>query len=123
MFERAFQLRADKRWREAASEFERVLEVYPEHAAAWGVYGEVLIELRDADGAIASFERAVELAPRNSIASGMLYFTLMEQGKGVEAAAEARRFLRLVRSGAVKDPFDDLVSVYERCEQREDEQG
>lgn len=90
---RALAYYRDSRWREAADECRRVLELSPGNSAAWQLLGRSL----NADGktqeAIAAFRRAAELSPANLDLLYIQAVLLRQQGDLAAAGAMLDRIL------------------------------
>ncbi|MDR3549436.1 MAG: tetratricopeptide repeat protein [Candidatus Pacebacteria bacterium] len=62
-------LSIEKRWEEARSDFEGVLQIVPDSAAAYLGVAECETQMNNPDGAIEAYERAIQ-ADRNVSSSG-----------------------------------------------------
>jgi choline-sulfatase len=90
-------LTALKRWRDAASAYEKALEKLPAYGAAWRSLGESRVALRDRRGAAAAYEKLVSMAPRDALARVQLGEVYRDMGRTDEAA-------RLMQAAVEIDP-------------------
>ncbi|HXM99484.1 MAG TPA: tetratricopeptide repeat protein [Candidatus Dormibacteraeota bacterium] len=91
LFELALEYDGTSATDKAASAYERVLALQPEHLDATINRGMIAYEQGDLEAAVEYFKRAVEIAPENPIARFNLGSALDDQG----ALPEARQHLRL----------------------------
>jgi tetratricopeptide (TPR) repeat protein len=97
---------------EARAEFERVLQIEPDHPAALAGLGRARLALGDAAGAIESLQRALQLDPG---ATGL--FTPLGQAYRDQGDADAAR-VAMARAGTgeigIQDPILDQIQMLSR---------
>lgn len=111
VFERAFRLREEGATDEAIRAFEDALASHDGWAPAWLGFGDVLRRSGDDVAAAEAFRRATALRPSWALPSHALLHSLINQGLGQQARAEAIRFRQVIRSGAAEDVEDDLAQL------------
>jgi len=82
------------RYPEAKRDYEAVLAVSPDDAAAWNNLGNVNAASLDWEGALQCYSKAAELAPQFSFAAANRTLVLFELGKKEQAIREMRALLR-----------------------------
>lgn len=93
-FRETDELRADGRLAEARLGFEGVVQLEPEHAAAWRALGYIALRNQEPDRAIEHVRKAIRLEPGFADAHNSLGSALVLQGKPEQAA---QAFLEAVR--------------------------
>ena len=86
-----------RRWREAATEYDRATARLPGHAEAWRGLGQSRVEAGDRSGAVRAFEKLVTLVPRDPIA-------LMQLGEAYRDVARHQDAVRVIREALAIDP-------------------
>ncbi len=88
----------------AAAELEKVVQLRPDYAEAWGQLGQARRGLRENDAAVDALETAVELNPEDGESRSQLGALLLQEGELSEAVTQLREAARL-------DP-DDRTTLY-----------
>nr|WP_028754029.1 GNAT family N-acetyltransferase [Rhizobium leucaenae] len=81
--------------REAEAEIGRALELRPDSAAAHCTYGNILIAVRDFEGAVVRYDRAIALEPSHSIAYNNKGNALRRLGRTDEALASYEKAIAI----------------------------
>jgi arylsulfatase A-like enzyme/Flp pilus assembly protein TadD len=86
-----------KRWRDAASAYEKAIDKLPAYSAAWRALAESRVAVRDLRGAAAAYEQLVSLVPRDALARVQLGEVYRDMGRREEA-------VRLMQAAVEIDP-------------------
>ncbi|NUQ88092.1 MAG: tetratricopeptide repeat protein, partial [Glycomyces artemisiae] len=92
---RAWTHRIHERYEESLADWNRIVELHPEHAADYTERGVVLQLMQRYEEAIADFDRALSLDPENGAATAQRGFTLHLQDRNEEALAELDRAVHI----------------------------
>ncbi|MEF0939127.1 GNAT family N-acetyltransferase [Rhizobium sp. BR 362] len=81
--------------REAEAEIGRALELRPDSAAAHCTYGNILVAVRDFEGAVVRYDRAIALEPAHAIAYNNKGNALRRLGRADEALASYEKAIAI----------------------------
>jgi choline-sulfatase len=84
-----------KRWRDAASEYQKATAELPGGIEAWRGLGESRVELHDARGAVRAFEKLVTIVPRDAVALMQLGEAYRDLGRWDDATRAIQQALAL----------------------------
>lgn len=93
--ERAYECLSGKKYGEALTLYDQILQIEPENRAALNNKGNALTNLERYDEALLAFDRAIAIDPQSSIAYGCKGYTLNCQGRYSEALTWCDRAIRL----------------------------